>query len=116
VRRETASGSGSGFGGWLRTLALTLVIVLIPRVVLCQPFTIPSGSMEPTLLVGDYILVSKFPYGWSRHAIPFSPPLGEGRLLGRAPARGDIIVFKKPSDGRTDVIKRLIGLPATRCR
>jgi signal peptidase I len=90
---------------------MTLAIVLIPRVVLCQPFTIPSGSMEPTLLVGDYILVSKFPYGWSRHSILLSPPLGEGRLLGQAPRRGDIIVFKKPSDGRTDVIKRLIGLP-----
>ncbi|HWW26994.1 MAG TPA: signal peptidase I [Caulobacter sp.] len=97
--------------GWLKTLLLTLVIVLVPRVVLCQPFTIPSGSMEPTLQVGDYILVSKYPYGWSRHSIPFSPPLPEGRLLGQAPARGDIVVFKKPSDGRTDVIKRLIGLP-----
>jgi signal peptidase I len=105
-------GAGdNGIGGWLRTLLLTFAIVLIPRVVLCQPFTIPSGSMEPTLLVGDYILVSKYPYGWSRHSIPLSPPLGAGRLLGQAPKRGDIVVFKKPSDGRTDVIKRLIGLP-----
>ena len=100
-----------GLRGWLRTLLLTLAIVLVPRVVLCQPFTIPSGSMEPTLQVGDYILVSKYPYGWSRHSIPFSPPLPEGRLLGQAPQRGDIVVFKKPNDGRTDVIKRLIGLP-----
>jgi signal peptidase I len=97
--------------GWLKTILLTLAIVLVPRVVLCQPFTIPSGSMEPTLQVGDYILVSKYPYGWSRHAIPLSPPLPQGRLLGQAPARGDIVVFKKPNDGRTDVIKRLIGLP-----
>jgi signal peptidase I len=67
--------------------------------------------MEPTLQVGDYILVSKYPYGWSRHSIPLSPPLPEGRLLGQAPARGDIVVFKKPNDGRTDIIKRLIGLP-----
>jgi signal peptidase I len=67
--------------------------------------------MEPTLQVGDYILVSKYPYGWSRHSIPFSPPLPEGRLLGQAPQRGDIVVFKKPNDGRTDIIKRLIGLP-----
>jgi signal peptidase I len=101
----------NGLGGWLRTLALTLAIVLVPRVVLCQPFTIPSGSMEPTLQVGDYILVSKYPYGWSRHSFPLSPPLPQGRLLGQAPARGDIVVFKKPNDGRTDVIKRLIGLP-----
>ena len=100
-----------GLRGWLRTLLLTLAIVLVPRVVLCQPFTIPSGSMEPTLQVGDYILVSKYPYGWSRHSIPFSPPLPEGRLLGQAPQRGDIVVFKKPNDGRTDIIKRLIGLP-----
>jgi signal peptidase I len=101
----------NGPRGWLRTILLTLAIVLVPRVVLCQPFTIPSGSMEPTLQVGDYILVSKYPYGWSRHSIPLSPPLPQGRLLGQAPARGDIVVFKKPNDGRTDVIKRLIGLP-----
>ncbi len=104
-------GKEDGPGGWLRTLALTLAIVLVPRVVLCQPFTIPSGSMEPTLQVGDYILVSKYPYGWSRHSIPLSPPLPPGRLLGQVPVRGDIVVFKKPNDGRTDVIKRLIGLP-----
>jgi signal peptidase I len=105
------SDSDDGPRGWLRTILLTLAIVLVPRVVLCQPFTIPSGSMEPTLQVGDYILVSKYPYGWSRHSIPLSPPLPEGRLLGQAPARGDIVVFKKPNDGRTDIIKRLIGLP-----
>lgn len=109
TRRD--SDSDTGLRGWLRTLLLTLAIVLVPRVVLCQPFTIPSASMEPTLQVGDYILVSKYPYGWSRHSVPFSPPLPEGRLLGQAPARGDIVVFKKPNDGRTDIIKRLIGLP-----
>lgn len=105
------AGADHSLRGWLKTILLTLAIVLVPRAVLCQPFTIPSGSMEPTLQVGDYILVSKYPYGWSRHSIPLSPPLPEGRLLGKAPARGDIVVFKKPSDGRTDVIKRLIGLP-----
>ena len=108
---QPRAGGDNGLIAWLRTLALTLVIVLIPRVVLCQPYTIPSGSMEPTLQVGDYILVSKFTYGWSRHSIPLSPPLGEGRVLGMAPKRGDVVVFKKPNDGRTDVIKRLIGLP-----
>lgn len=101
----------SGLMEWARTLALTAAIVLVPRTVLCQPFVIPSGSMEPTLLVGDRILVNKFAYGWSRHSAPFSPPLGHGRLMGRAPARGDVVVFKKPGDGRTDVIKRVIGLP-----
>ena len=109
TRRD--SDSDAGPRGWLGTILLTLAIVLVPRVVLCQPFTIPSASMEPTLQVGDYILVSKYPYGWSRHSMPFSPPLPQGRLLGQAPARGDIVVFKKPNDGRTDIIKRLIGLP-----
>jgi signal peptidase I len=98
----------------LKTIGLVLVLALIPRTVLCQPFTIPSGSMEPTLLVGDYLVVSKFPYGWSRHSVILSPPLGHGRLMGRAPRPGDIVVFKKPSDARTDVIKRVIGLPGDR--
>jgi signal peptidase I len=70
--------------------------------------------MEPTLLPGDYIIVSKFAYGWSRHSIPLNPPLGQSRLLYRSPKRGDIIVFKLPRDGRTDYIKRLIGLPGDR--
>ena len=109
VKRDV--DADGGLRGWLKTILLTLVIVLVPRVVFCQPFTIPSGSMEPTLQVGDYILVSKYPYGWSRHSIPLNPPLPEGRLLGQAPQRGDIVVFKKPNDGHTDIIKRLIGLP-----
>jgi signal peptidase I len=99
---------------WVRTGLVALAVVLVPRTVLCQPFTIPSASMEPTLQVGDYILVSKFAYGWSRHSLPFSPPVGAGRLLGREPRRGDVVVFKKPADGRTDIIKRLIGLPGDR--
>jgi len=113
VKRDTdaADAANGGVRGWLKTILLTLVIVLVPRVVFCQPFTIPSGSMEPTLQVGDYILVSKYAYGWSRHSLPLNPPLPEGRLLGQAPRRGDIVVFKKPNDGHTDIIKRLIGLP-----
>ncbi|USQ93737.1 signal peptidase I [Caulobacter sp. RL271] len=98
----------------LKTVALVLVVALVPRTVFSQPFTIPSESMEPTLMVGDYILVSKYPYGWSRHSIPLSPPIGHGRLMDKAPVRGDIVVFKKPGDGRTDVIKRVIGLPGDR--
>ena len=94
-----------------KTVVYALVIALLLRIILFQPFTIPSASMEPTLLEGDYIIVSKFAYGWSRHSIPFSPPIGHGRLFGRAPHRGDITVFKLPRDGRTDYIKRLIGLP-----
>ena len=97
-----------------KTIVYALLIALVLRVVLFQPFTIPSESMEPNLLKGDYIIVSKFAYGWSRHSIPLSPEIGHGRLLGRTPHRGDIIVFKLPRDGKTDYIKRLIGMPGDR--
>ena len=98
----------------VKTVFYALLIALVLRVVLFQPFTIPSASMEPTLLEGDYIIVSKYSYGYSRHSIPFSPPIGHGRLFGRMPERGDIIVFKLPRDGHTDYIKRLVGLPGDR--
>ena len=97
-----------------KTIVYALLIALVLRVLLFQPFTIPSASMEPTLLEGDYIIVSKFAYGWSRHSIPMSPPIFKGRLFGREPHRGDIIVFKLPRDGHTDYIKRLTGLPGDR--
>jgi signal peptidase I len=84
---------------------------VIIRSLLFQPFNIPSSSMKPTLLIGDFLFVSKFSYGYSRHSFPFSPPLFEGRTSERGPARGDVVVFKLPSDGRTDFIKRVIGLP-----
>ena len=94
-----------------KTVLYALLIALLLRVLLFQPFTIPSASMEPTLLEGDYIIVSKYSYGFSKHSIPLSPPLFNGRILGREPARGDVIVFKLPRDNKTDYIKRLIGLP-----
>ena len=94
-----------------KTVIYALLIAFVLRVILFQPFTIPSASMEPTLQVGDYIIVSKFAYGWSRNSIPLSPPIFHGRLFGHDPARGDIIVFKLPRDGHTDYIKRLVGLP-----
>ena len=97
-----------------KTIFYALLIALFLRVILFQPFTIPSASMEPTLLEGDYIIVAKYAYGWSRHSIPLRPPVGHGRLLGRTPHRGDIIVFKLPRDIHTDYIKRLIGLPGDR--
>jgi signal peptidase I len=97
-----------------KTVAYALLIALVIRVLLFQPFTIPSASMEPNLYQGDYIIVSKFAYGYSRHSMPFSPPLFHGRVFGRSPHRGDIIVFKLPRDGHTDYIKRLIGLPGDR--
>jgi signal peptidase I len=97
-----------------KTVVAALGVALVLRVFLFQPFTIPSASMEPNLYQGDYIVVSKYAYGWSRHSMPFSPALFEGRLMSRGPARGDIVVFKLPRDGRTDYIKRVIGLPGDR--
>ena len=94
-----------------KTVLYALLIALVIRVLLFQPFTIPSASMEPNLLQGDYIIVSKYAYGYSRHSMPWSPPLFKGRLFDREPTRGDIIVFKLPRDGHTDYIKRLIGMP-----
>lgn len=88
-----------------------LLLALVLRTFLFQPFNIPSGSMKPTLLVGDYIFVSKWSYGYSHHSFPFSPPLFSGRIWGSDPARGDVVVFKYPNDTSKDYIKRLIGLP-----
>ncbi|CAN7336020.1 signal peptidase I [Phenylobacterium sp. LjRoot164] len=116
-RAETASEKASGVNDFVeivKTVAYALLIALFLRVLFFQPFTIPSASMEPTLLEGDYIIVSKFSYGYSRHSIPFSPPLFKGRIMEQKPERGDIIVFKLPRDGRTDYIKRLIGVPGDR--
>jgi signal peptidase I len=94
-----------------KTVVYALLIALVLRIVLFQPYTIPSASMEPTLREGDYIIVSKYAYGWSKHSIPFSPPLFKGRIFAHQPKRGDIIVFKLPNDNKTDFIKRLIALP-----
>jgi signal peptidase I len=98
----------------IKTVVYALAIALVLRVALFQPYTIPSASDEPNLYAGDYIIVSKWTYGWSRHSIPFNPPLFSGRLFFHPPTRGDIIVFKLPHDGRTDFIKRLVGLPGDR--
>jgi signal peptidase I len=94
-----------------KTIFWALLIALVIRTLLFQPYTIPSASEEPNLYQGDYIIVSKWSYGYSRHSILFSPPLFSGRVMFSAPARGDVIVFKLPRDGRTDYIKRLVGLP-----
>lgn len=94
-----------------RTLASALCIALVLRIALFQPFTIPSSSMEPGLVTGDYILVSKFAYGWSCASFPFNPPLFTGRVLERQPARGDVVVFRLPRDPKQTWIKRVIGLP-----
>jgi signal peptidase I len=95
----------------IKTIVFALLIAFVLRVLLFQPFTIPSASMEPNLYEGDYIVVSKWSYGYSKHSIPWSPPLFDGRIMGKDPARGDIVVFKLPRDNKTDYIKRVIGLP-----
>ncbi len=95
----------------LKTLFYAMIIAIIIRSLFVQPFYIPSSSMEPTLLVGDRLFVTKFSYGYSKHSFPFSPPLFKDRLLFNSPKRGDVVVFKTPADNRTDYIKRLIGLP-----
>ena len=95
----------------IKTLIYALIIAIIIRSLLIQPFYIPSSSMELNLLVGDRLFVTKYSYGYSKHSFPFSPPIFNDRILERKPDRGDIIVFKTPSDNRTDYIKRLIGLP-----
>ena len=114
LAKTKTGGAGHELIELAKTVFYALLIAFVLRVVLFQPFTIPSESMEPTLLKGDYIIVSKFAYGWSRHSIPFSPPIGHGRLLGRQPRRGDIIVFKLPRNTGEDYIKRVMGLPGDR--
>jgi signal peptidase I len=94
-----------------KTIFWALLIAFVIRTLLFQPYTIPSASEEPNLYQGDYIVVSKWSYGYSRHSILFSPPLFKGRIFFTPPKRGDVIVFKLPRDGHTDYIKRLVGLP-----
>ena len=95
----------------LITIFYALIIAIIIRTLLFQPFYIPSSSMEPNLLVGDRLFVSKYTYGYSKHSFPFSPNILNKRVLFSDPNRGDVVVFKTPADNRTDYIKRLIGLP-----
>ena len=95
----------------LKTLFYALIIAIIIRSLILQPFYIPSSSMEPNLLVGDRLFVTKYSYGYSKHSFPFSPKIFSGRILSKSPERGDVVVFKTPADNRTDYIKRLIGLP-----
>ncbi len=95
----------------LVTIFVALIIAILIRSLIVQPFYIPSSSMEPTLLIGDRIFVSKFTYGYSRHSFPFSPNIIKDRAFYKKPKQGDLVVFKTPADNRTDYIKRLIGLP-----
>jgi signal peptidase I len=95
----------------IKVVFQALLIAVIVRTFLFQPFNIPSGSLIPTLLIGDYLFVSKYSYGFSKYSLPLSPPVFDGRVLASPPKRGDIAVFKLPRDNSTDYIKRVIGLP-----
>ena len=105
---KQASG---GLGETVKIIIQALVLALLVRTFLFQPFNIPSGSMENTLQIGDYLFVSKYAYGYSRFSLPFGPHLFDGRVWSAPPKRGDIVVFKLPRDDSTDYIKRVIGLP-----
>jgi signal peptidase I len=104
----------SGFWESVRTIIYAIVIALVVRTAAYEPFNIPSGSMLPTLLVGDYLFVAKFSYGYSRYSLPFGLPLISGRVFSGEPERGDVAVFKLPTDNKTDYIKRIVGLPGDR--
>ena len=104
----------SGIWDTIKTLIYAVLIALVIRTFAFEPFNIPSGSMIPTLRIGDYLFVSKYSYGYSRHSLPFSLPLIPGRIFGSTPERGDVAVFKLPKDNKTDYIKRIVGLPGDR--
>ena len=106
-----AKRKSSGFFESVKTVVYALLIALVIRTVAFEPFNIPSGSMLPTLEIGDYLFVSKFSYGYSQHSLPLSLPLIPGRILFSEPERGDVAVFKLPSDNKTDYIKRIVGVP-----
>ena len=114
--KKSARAQASSGGWWetLKTVFYAVLIAIVFRTVAYEPFNIPSGSMKPTLLIGDYLFVAKFAYGYSRYSLPWSLPLISDRLFAREPERGDVAVFKWPVDNSTDYIKRIIGLPGDR--
>ncbi|MBS0540838.1 MAG: signal peptidase I [Proteobacteria bacterium] len=118
-RRKRGQEQTGGWGETIRTVVYAVLIAIVVRTFAVEPFNIPSGSMIPTLLVGDYLFVSKYSYGYSKHSFPFSAGIFSGRIFKQMPERGDVAVFKYPGDqgqglNRTDYIKRIIGLPGDR--
>ena len=111
---DKSQKKSGGLGETVSVIVQALLLALVIRTLLFQPFSIPSGSMRPTLLEGDYLFVSKFSYGFSKYSLPLSPDLFSGRIWGSEPKRGDVVVFKLPSDTNIDYIKRVIGLPGDR--
>ena len=111
---DKSQKKSGGLGETISVIIQALLLALVIRTFLFQPFSIPSGSMRPTLLEGDYLFVTKWAYGYSHHSMPFSPNLFSGRIFGSAPERGDVAVFKFPPNPSLDYIKRVIGLPGDR--
>jgi signal peptidase I len=111
---DKSQKKSGGLGETVSVIVQALLLALVIRTFLFQPFSIPSGSMRPTLLEGDYLFVTKWAYGYSRHSLPFSPDIFSGRIFGSAPERGDVAVFKFPPNPSLDYIKRVIGLPGDR--
>ena len=109
--QSMTKGKKNSFFGNLKSIFIAIFIALLIRSFIFEPFNIPSGSMKPNLLVGDFIFVSKYSYGFSKHSLPFSIPLIPGKIFSNTPERGDVVVFKNPENNRTDYIKRVIGLP-----
>ncbi len=114
VKAAKTKSKRSAIWDTIRTLIYAVIAALVVRTVAFEPFNIPSGSMIPTLLVGDYLFVSKYSYGYSKYSLPWSLPLFSGRILSSEPERGDVAVFKLPRDNETDYIKRIVGLPGDR--
>ena len=108
---EKSQKKSGGLGETFSVIIQALLLALVIRTLLFQPFSIPSGSMRPTLLEGDYLFVTKWAYGYSRYSLPFGPDIFSGRIWGSEPKRGDVVVFKFPPDPSVDYIKRVIGLP-----
>jgi signal peptidase I len=100
----------------LKSVSLAVLIALLIRSFIAEPFNIPSGSMKPNLLVGDFIFVTKWSYGYSKHSLPFSIPLIPKKIFLKKPKIGDVVVFKTPEDNKTDYIKRVIGLPGDKIK
>src|ERR687885_2830902 len=114
MAKSIAKKASGGLLENVKTIVYAGLIAVGIRTVAFEPFNIPSGSMIPTLLVGDYLFVSKYSYGYSRYSMPFGPNLFSGRIFGSLPARGDVAVFKLPRDPSQDYIKRIVGLPGDR--
>jgi len=111
LHTNASDGAGSGWRETIKIVVHALILAMIVRIFFYQPFNIPSGSMKSTLLVGDYLFVSKLAYGYSRYSIPWGIIPFKGRIFASEPKRGDVAVFKLPRDNSTDYIKRIIGLP-----